>query len=238
MPRRGLFFGTYLKTFFWNGSTFQAIVKRYHPFIVSFGLVYDFWYHPMEGSAGHLGGYFYIFLIFWQSSIFFHLEHMNRNWTIWVEVLVWLHGVLTAVFQGFGAWLLFNYGFALTFVLTQIWGIPAVKNFVSKDKKRLPLTATAVLVLYIVGAILGFYYQNSLSTIYTSIFIPLVEYLLILPYYLWFVITFGILRFLETNAGVKGSFRWCFSLFMALIVNVAILLSFGLIFQGPITVPE
>ncbi|KAI9136683.1 hypothetical protein BKA69DRAFT_1033365 [Paraphysoderma sedebokerense] len=112
LPRRGLFFG-YVKNWKYVHVEMKNVVKRYHGYIISFGIVYDFWYHPCEGFT-------YQFLLFIQSSLLFQSTHRNRNWTLWLEVFVWLHGAVTAVVQGGAIWLTFNYGFASVFLITQV----------------------------------------------------------------------------------------------------------------------
>ena len=53
-PRRGLAFGKKVKFH----KRFMQIVREYHGYIFSWGIIYTFWYHPMENTFGHLAGFF------------------------------------------------------------------------------------------------------------------------------------------------------------------------------------
>lgn len=91
---RGLFFGRCKRLPVPHFNDVMTFAKRYHGYMISFGIVYDFHYHPMvskcdregrvifisnmmlgifqEATVGHLGGFFYQFLLFWQSTSFLH----------------------------------------------------------------------------------------------------------------------------------------------------------------------
>jgi hypothetical protein len=99
IPRRGLFFGTMpgRKTDFIK--SFTQFTKKYHAYVASFGIVYDFWYHPMETTAGHWTGFMYQFLLFWQASLLYQNTHRNRWWTLFLEFFVTIHGFITALYQ-------------------------------------------------------------------------------------------------------------------------------------------
>lgn len=117
-PRRGLVFGRSPRF----GARFLAMVKQTHGYLFSWALIYTFWYHPTEGTHGHLAGFFYIFLLLWQSVLLFHRAHLHRGWTLALELLVIPHAVFVAVHQGHGLWPMFGFGFGAVFVLTQLWG--------------------------------------------------------------------------------------------------------------------
>jgi len=63
--RRGLFFGkkVYLP------PLGVAATQKIHGFYISWAVVYTFWFHPMEGTLGHLLGFFYLFLLMGQMSL-------------------------------------------------------------------------------------------------------------------------------------------------------------------------
>jgi hypothetical protein len=86
-------------------------------------VIYTFWYHPMESTGGHLVGIFYTALLMLQGSLFFTRVHTNPWWTVFLEVLVVVHGSLVAVLQANGMWPMFLFGFLGVFVITQMHGL-------------------------------------------------------------------------------------------------------------------
>ncbi len=97
--------------------------RKYHGYFFSWAIIYTFWYHPMENTYGHLVGFFYMFLLMLQSSLFFTRIHVNRYWTFTLEVLVLFHGTLVALYQGNGLWPMFLFGFGGIFIITQMHGL-------------------------------------------------------------------------------------------------------------------
>lgn len=158
--RRGIFFGKKIQ-FLSETGTF---VRKYHGYIFSWAIVYTFWFHPMENSSGHLIGFFYMFMLMVQSSLFFTRAHTNRYWTFTLEILVLFHGTLVAINQGNGMWPMFFFGFAGLFIITQMHGI-GLKRW----------QCWAFLTLYIGGA-LWIYGPNNIARIHQVIWIPLTEY--------------------------------------------------------------
>tara|TARA_Y100001968_G_C19379633_1_gene729587 strand:+ start:1175 stop:1474 length:300 start_codon:yes stop_codon:yes gene_type:complete len=59
-PRRGLFFGKKIRF----DRRFIKLIKEYHGYLFSWAIIYTFWYHPTEGTIGHLAGFFYMFMLF------------------------------------------------------------------------------------------------------------------------------------------------------------------------------
>lgn len=116
--RRGIVFG--------HRSAFIAeagqVVRRYHGYYFAWAIVYTFWYHPVIATAGHLVGFLYMFLLLLQSSLFFTRAHVNRWWTLALELSVLLHAVVVAWMQAHG-WPMFLTGFLGIFVLTQMHGL-------------------------------------------------------------------------------------------------------------------
>ncbi|GAA3458156.1 hypothetical protein ACFFSW_25730 [Saccharothrix longispora] len=119
--RRGLFFGRRAPI----SADVVAFARRYHGYLFSWAVVYTFWYHPVESSSGHLVGFFYMFLLLFQSSLMFTAAHTNRWWTLGLEVMVAVHGALVAVMNSGpgGAWPMFLFGFVGVFVITQMHGV-------------------------------------------------------------------------------------------------------------------
>jgi hypothetical protein len=119
--RRGLFFGKKV-------SIRQEIIRAarmYHGYVFSWAAIYTFWYHPMEATSGHLVGFFYMFLLLLQGSLFFTRLHVNRWWTLAQELTVLVHGTLVALLQAgtSGFWPMFFFGFLGIFIITQMHGL-------------------------------------------------------------------------------------------------------------------
>lgn len=116
-PRRGLVLG---KRVTFPRSMVQ-IVREYHGYLFTWALIYTFWYHPTEATAGHLVGFFYLLLLLWQSVLVMTRAHLDRRWTLALEILVIPHAVVVAWLQGKGLWPMFLFGFTAVFVLTQMY---------------------------------------------------------------------------------------------------------------------
>lgn len=118
--RRGIAFGRQ-----WPGFIREAgdVARRYHGYYFSWAAIYTFWYHPMLATPGHLVGFFYMFLLLTQSCLFFTRAHLNRWWTLSLELMVLFHGVTVAWMQGSESWAMFAFGLAGIFVVTQSYGL-------------------------------------------------------------------------------------------------------------------
>ena len=79
----------------------------------------------MLDTPGHLIGFFYMFLLLLQGSLFLTRAHTNRWWTLTLELLVAVHGTLVAIMQSGpdGLWPMFLFGFLAVFVITQMHGV-------------------------------------------------------------------------------------------------------------------
>ncbi|MCE7984427.1 MAG: hypothetical protein DYG89_24910 [Caldilinea sp. CFX5] len=118
--RRGLFFGKKAPL----AATVTDFCRRYHGYFFAWAVVYTFWFHPMVATSGHLIGFFYVFLLLLQGSLFYTRLHLNRWWTFTLEALVLLHGaVVVAMLRGSGVWA-FVLGFLGLFLVTQMYGLP------------------------------------------------------------------------------------------------------------------
>lgn len=116
--RRGLAFGTGLA---WVEGA-GPFVRRYHGYYFAWATIYTFWYHPMEGTWGHLLGFLYMFLLLLQGSLFYTRAHVNRWWTVTLEVSFALHGAMVAYFAGH-SWQMFLMGGLAMFIITQMHGL-------------------------------------------------------------------------------------------------------------------
>jgi len=174
IPYRGLFFGRCKRIPIPHFNDIVTFAKRYHGYMISFGIVYDFHYHPMESTVGHLGGFFYQSLLFWQSTSFLHYSHRNKNWTLLLEIWVLIHGSITAMIQpGFG-WQVFLFGFSVIFLVNQIWGIPAIRRMSQPSRTA---TISAAYAIFLVMAYYGFKDSNGY---YRMTFIPVTEFAFVL----------------------------------------------------------
>lgn len=157
--RRGMFFGAKAPI----SEQIISFARKYHGYLFAWAIVYTFWFHPMVSTPGHLAGFFYIFLLMMQSSLFLTRLHVNKWWTIVQEVTVLVHGTLVAVYQGNNLWRMFAFGFAAMFVITQMHGLNLSK-----------LTRWLVGLGYALAAL--FIYSADWSQLNEIIRIPVIEY--------------------------------------------------------------
>jgi hypothetical protein len=159
--RRGMFFGKKLPI----KQEIIRFARKYHGYFFAWATIYTFWYHPMEPTSGHLIGFFYMFLLLLQGSLFFTRIHTNRWWTLAQEVIVLAHGALVAVMQGNEMWRMFAFGFGGIFVITQMHGLGLSR-----------LVRWIILALYIAAALVA-YGLWDLTMIHQITWIPIIEYL-------------------------------------------------------------
>ena len=121
--RRGLFFGYGVKPMYSVGDS----LKRYHGYYFSWAIIYTFWYHPVELTSGHIAGFSYMFLLLLQGSLFFTRYHVNRWWTVSLELLFVIHGAIVAAYLmnpgEHEFWSMFLFGGVATFLITQMHGL-------------------------------------------------------------------------------------------------------------------
>lgn len=117
--RRGMAFGRRVPL----PRDLVRFARKNHGYYFSWATIYTFWYHPTEATSGHLVGFFYMFLLLVQGSLFLTRAHVNRWWTVSLEVMVLVHGALVALMQGGGLWTMFAFGFATMFIVTQMHGL-------------------------------------------------------------------------------------------------------------------
>jgi hypothetical protein len=190
-PRRGLILGKKIRFH----ERFLRIVREYHGYLFSWATIYTFWYHPTEGTVGHLAGFFYMFMLFVQSALIFNRAHLNKWWTLTLELFVLVHGVTVAVLQGNAMWPMFAFGFGAMFVLVQMYGLG-----LSTWTKRI------VWVAFIVLSIGAYASMGRLSEIHEILRIPMLDYMVIGLLYLIFLAGLGISRLIRTKvASAPGS---------------------------------
>ncbi len=175
--RRGLFLGKRAPI----RTEIVDFLRHYHGYIFAWAIAYTFWFHPMVNTPSHLVGFFYIFLLLFQGSLFYTRLHLNRWWTVALEMLVLVHGALVVyMLRGTGVWA-FILGFLGLFLITQMhglelprwgrWGIPGIYlsavgiafigrgTLVIRDMLLIPLLeyGLVLIVALIVGAGLWIY---------------------------------------------------------------------------------
>lgn len=158
--RRGLFLGKSVPI----SRQIISFARKYHGYFFAWATIYTFWYHPMENTPGHLMGFFYMFLLLLQGSLFFTRIHINKYWTFVQEFTVMVHGTLVAVFQGSNLWPMFFFGFAGIVVLTQMHGLDLPK-----------WSKWAIFIAYLGGAVVV-YSVRGFGKAYELVSIPLIEY--------------------------------------------------------------
>ena len=159
--RRGMFFGAKAPL----SKRVMDFVRKYHGYMFAWATVYTFWYHPMVNPFGHLVGFFYMFMLLLQGSLFLTRIHVNKWWTLTQEVTVFFHGTLVAISQGNGIWPMFAFGFAGMFVISQMHGLNWSK-----------LTRWLVGLGYIAAALVV-YSNRGWGQLNEIIRIPIIEYL-------------------------------------------------------------
>jgi hypothetical protein len=178
--RRGLVFGKKFEFMFEAGEA----VRRYHGYYFSWAIIYTFWYHPVELTNGHLAGFAYMFLLFLQGSLFFTRFHINRWWTMSLELLFVVHGALVAYFilqKGQdGPWSMFLFGGVTLFLITQMHGLGLSRR--SKWLVAIPLVAIMA-TWYLVNP----EYQSMLPRV------PMINYIgtILVLIVVWLLLRFG-----------------------------------------------
>lgn len=163
--RRGLFFGKKIKA---PKGAMKWIFKS-HGFYIAWALVYTFWFHPTEGTLGHLMGFFYMFLLFTQMSLANTSFHNDAKWITVLEVYVAVHGAIVAIEAGNGMWPMFLFGFLFMFVVTGAYGI--IKNKITLISITVGYALLAVLAF---SGILG--NENTIADIHQITWIPVILY--------------------------------------------------------------
>lgn len=173
--RRGLFFGK--KVGFLKETA--RVARKYHGYIFAWGVIYTFWYHPMEATMGHLLGFIYTFFLMVQGSLMFTRAHLNKWWTLVLEISVLVHGTLVAL-QTNTMWPMFFFGFAGMFVVTQMYGLGLNKYW-----------RWGFIAAYIAGVLIV-YSSRGWANVNEVVRIPLIEYLLVflLALIIWLIMRF------------------------------------------------
>ena len=151
--RRGLFFG-YAFPF---PKDLVEFSRKYHGYYFSWAIVYNFWYHPMEGTMAHLSGLLYKFILLTQSCLIMTPIHRNKYWTTALEFMVLLHGTTVSLYSNPEMCGMFLFGCGIIFVVSQVHGLGL--SYAGKS---------AVILLMTIGCLV-FYSQGNFYKI-TEIF--------------------------------------------------------------------
>ena len=179
--KRGIFFG---HPFPFSHDLIK-FARKYHGYYFSWAIIYNFWYHPMEGTLPHISGLFYKFLLLVQSCLFMTPIHYNKYWTLTLEVAVLVHGTVVALITIPEVWTMFFFGFAMIFIITQMHGL------------RLSRTIKAIITLTVITGAAVVYSQKGWYHINELLRIPLIDYIgvFLLAGILWCVKkTFSVLQ--------------------------------------------
>ncbi len=163
--RRGLFFGKKAKL----PSKGVGAVFKLHGLYVSWAIIYTFWFHPTEGTLGHLLGFFYIFLLLIQLSLANTSFHQDIRWVTLLEVYVAVHGMIVAIEAGNGMWPMFFMGFLMMLVVTQQFGLTRKTQVIAGV-----MTAYLAMALLIYSGVFG--NAHKLSDIHQITWIPIILY--------------------------------------------------------------
>jgi hypothetical protein len=171
-PRRGLILGKKVKFH----KRFLQVVRQYHGYLISWGLIYTFWYHPMENTYGHLAGFFYTFLLLAQSVLLYNRTHLNKFWKFALEAAVLVHGTVVAIFQGKQLWPMFAFGFGAMIILTQMYGVGLSKR-----------ARQVLALLFVIGITLFYILSGNIPGLNEVIRIPVIEFGLVYVLYLLYL---------------------------------------------------
>ncbi|MCY4020816.1 MAG: hypothetical protein OXG39_15495 [Chloroflexi bacterium] len=166
--RRGLFFGKKVKF----RKAFTDGLRKYHGYFFSFAVIYTFWFHPMIPTLGHLVGFIHVVLVMAQGSMMFMRVHLNKRWTLLLEILVLPHAVQVALNQSSNIWPMFFFGFAAIFLVTQMHGL-GLRPWVG----RIFYSSFLLVTLYVYLVLREPYEVNEVLRI------PLIEYLVLFIMY-------------------------------------------------------
>lgn len=169
---RGLFFGRKAPL----PKDGVRLTRSVHGYYIAWATCYTFWFHPVVAEWAHVVGFFYMFLLFVQISLAYTRTHLNKYWTLALEVGVLIHGTTVAYFtQSSILWTMFFTGFLTIFIVTQIPGLGLPKWAIRTASVTYVAIVLGVYTLYPAGT----FDPERLAKIYQVTFIPLTEYVLV-----------------------------------------------------------
>jgi hypothetical protein len=159
-PVRGLILGAKIPL----PAREMRFLRMFHGIYIAWALVYTFWFHPMDAQHGLLTGFFYMFLLFIQLSLFDTKLHMKKEWIVLLESWVTLHGLSVAIMNNQSIWPMFLFGFLFMFFFTGIFAL--------KIPKWLRITGISVFL----AAAVTFYAVTGIGKIWQLFAIPAILY--------------------------------------------------------------
>lgn len=174
-PVQGLFLGKKA------GKPFTARVTEFirhtHMYIISWALIYTFWFHPMATDPQLLTGFFFMFLLFTQMALAYTKVHLDLRWIVILQSWVAIHALFVAFYNTifFGntdMWPMFFSGFAFMFVFTYMYALNVKRNV-----KFLVTAAYILLIAFIyIPAPYGFGRDPSFLLRLEFLWIPIILY--------------------------------------------------------------
>lgn len=161
-PRRGLALGYGRNAL---PAELVELVKRYHGYIFSWAVVYTFWYHPMEGDPHFLLGFYHVMLLFVQSALLYTRAHLDKRWTVALELFVLPHAVQAAIYNRGRLAPMFLFGFGGLGLIAQLPSFTV--------SRRVRLTAYAS---YLAAAVAVYGWRGSLKQIHEITHVAILEY--------------------------------------------------------------
>ncbi len=166
---RGLFFGRRAPL----PKDGVRLTSSIHSYYIAWAVAYTFWFHPVVSSWAHVIGFFYMFLLFIQLSLGRTRVHVNKLWTLALEVIVLVHGTAVAYFtQQSIMWTMFFTGFLTILIVTQIYGLGLSKWAIRGSSAAYVALVLGLYTFYPSGA----FSTERLAKIYQVTFIPVAEY--------------------------------------------------------------
>jgi hypothetical protein len=196
-PRRGVFLGKKLGKPMTAGVS--GFFRRNHPYIISWAIVYTFWFHPMAYDPQLISGFFYMFLLFTQISLAYTVVHFKKGWIVLLESFVGIHAFIvattTASQAATGVWVMFSTGFAFMFAFAYIFIFD-----VRKEVKWGVIAAyiAALAWIYLPTQYGGYGRDISRLFMLEPLWIPIILYLLAI---IFAAIVFGYLRIRKSAPG-------------------------------------
>lgn len=196
---RGIVFGYSLQS-----ETFillTNIMRRFHGYIFVWGILFVFWYHPVETGGAHLSGFFITILFLIQGCLMFTTSHLNILWRTILECSIIFHAVVVELPRTHrDSWRMFVSGGLATFIISQMHAFPV--SFLTKSALA---TLCSTFVFYLYRDTKGRWKETSR--------IPMSYYLFIIIFYFILYITYMLVSVLaywpeSTTAGtLPGGFH-------------------------------
>jgi len=180
-PRRGFIFGKKLN---FRKDIVEAL-RKYHGYYFAWAFVYTFWFHPATDEVAHVMGFFYMFVLFLQTSLMYVKVHLNKYWTTFLESFVMIHGATVAYFtQNSEMWVMFFLGFLGMIIFTYSYGLGLNRTGI------ILVNVAYIVILILIYAPFGLNRPATYLMRMEMLWIPIILYLVaILLYYIGVVVS-------------------------------------------------